>query len=149
MEDPLDIEKTAAGHRFPNRGFGDSEDAGSKCALEGRWIEEIEKKIIEDWAAGFLCLDLEVQTWYILSCGWSLQIHLGKLCVQLYFLQLLGITDFQGRKDWRVQLGSSPASSLIRRKSENFRTIAKRSKTKQIFHRRQLVFFVAEYFFTL
>lgn len=44
MEDPLDIEKTAAGHRFPNRGFGDSEDAGSKCALEGRWIEEIEKK---------------------------------------------------------------------------------------------------------
>lgn len=34
MEDPLGIEKAAAGHRFPSRGFRDSEDAGSKCALE-------------------------------------------------------------------------------------------------------------------
>lgn len=107
-----------------------------------------EKKIIEDWVAGFLCLDLEVHTWY--SQLWVVPpVHLGKLCVQLYFLQLLGITDFQGRKDWRVQPGSSPASSLIRREYENFRTIAKRSKAKQIFHRSQLVFFVAEYLFTL
>lgn len=71
------------------------------------------------------------------------------VCSQLCFLQLLGITDFQGRKDGRVQPGSSPASSLIRRECENFRTIAKRSKTKQIFHRSQLMFFVAEYLFIL
>lgn len=37
MEDPLGIEKAVAGHRFPNRGFGDSEDAGRKCVLDDGW----------------------------------------------------------------------------------------------------------------
>lgn len=82
--------------------------------------------------AGFLFLDLEVQTWYS-QLWWCLQIYLGKLCVHsCTFYNCLVSLTFKVEKTG----GSSPASSLIRRECENFRTIAKRSKTKQIFFHR-------------
>lgn len=106
------------------------------------------KKIIEDWIAGFLCLNLEVQTWY--SQLWVVPPDpLGEIvCSQLYFVQLLSITDFQGRKDWRVQPGSSPASSLIRRECPN-QDYSKTKQNKTDFFIRVNSFFVAEYLFTL